>query len=300
MKIMVTGGLGHIGSRLIESIGEQHEVVVVDDLLTQRYCSLFNLGRKIKFLEKSISDLREEDMEGVDVVIHLAAVTNAAGSFSNKEELEKINLEYTSEFIDLCEKKGCKFIFPSSTSVYGTAAETVDESKEEYLNPQSPYAETKIAIENKLKSYKGDHIVLRFGTIFGKSKGMRFHTAINKFCYEASMGIPLTIWEDNFNQYRPYLGINDAIKALNFCLDREDLWGETYNVLTGNYKLSQIVSFIESIQPVRLNMVKTPLLNQYSYHVSDDKIRSRGFFPEDKIEDCIKETLHLLNNVNNQ
>ena len=90
MKIMVTGGLGHIGSRLIESIGEQHEVVVVDDLLTQRYCSLFNLGRKIKFLEKSISDLREEDMEGVDVVIHLAAVTNAAGSFSNKEELEKL------------------------------------------------------------------------------------------------------------------------------------------------------------------------------------------------------------------
>ncbi len=74
----------------------------------------------------------------------------------------------------------------------------VDEncSKDE-LNPQSPYAECKMKkgkIKKKFKNLK--FITLRFGTIFGFSEGIRFHTAVNKFCWQASIGEPITIWKN--------------------------------------------------------------------------------------------------------
>jgi nucleoside-diphosphate-sugar epimerase len=296
MNLLITGGCGHIGSHLIQSLGETHNLTVVDNLLTQRYCSLFNLEIPIKFIEKDIKDLKLEDLKDIDIVIHLAAITNAAGSFNNKEEVEKINLEQTRDFIDLCEYVGCKFIFPSSTSVYGVAADIVYEDEDRFLNPQSPYAESKIKIEKYLKENSSNYLILRFGTIFGISKGMRFHTAVNKFCYEASIGKPLTIWKQNYEQYRPYLGLNDAIKALNQFL-REPHWNETYNVLTENYKLKDIVKYISEIIEIDLNMVDTPLLNQFSYKVSDEKIRKIGFEPDENLNDNIIRTLRTLRNL---
>jgi len=296
MNLLITGGCGHIGSHLIQSLGETHNLTVVDNLLTQRYCSLFNLEIPIKFIEKDIKDLKLEDLKDIDIVIHLAAITNAAGSFNNKEEVEKINLEQTRDFIDLCEYVGCKFIFPSSTSVYGVAADIVYEDEDKFLNPQSPYAESKIKIEKYLKENSSNYLILRFGTIFGISKGMRFHTAVNKFCYEASIGKPLTIWKQNYEQYRPYLGLNDAIKALNQFL-RENHWNETYNVLTENHKLKDIVKYISEIIEIDLNMVDTPLLNQFSYKVSDEKIRKIGFEPDENLNDNIIRTLRTLRNL---
>ena len=274
--ILVTGGLGHIGSKLIRDLSTIYNIIVVDNLLTQRYCSLFDLGSPITFIDKCISEITIKELENVDIVIHLAAITNAAGSFTNKDQTENINLELTDKFIDKCDEAGCKFIFPSSTSVYGTAADIVFEDDDSFLNPQSPYAETKIGIENKLKDYDSGHIILRFGTIFGASIGMRFHTAINKFCYEASLNKPLTIWKENYNQYRPYLGLNDAISSILFVIKNGE-WGETYNVLTKNYKLSEIVDIISSVTPIKeINWADTPLLNQFSYKVSDEKITLLG------------------------
>jgi nucleoside-diphosphate-sugar epimerase len=274
----------------------KHNITVVDNLLTQRYCSLFDLKIPIKFIEKDIKDLKLEDLKVIDIVVHLAAITNADESFNNKEEVEKINYEKTKNFIDICEQAGCKFIFPSSTSVYGVAADIVYEDEDKFLNPQSPYAESKINIENYLKENVSNYLILRFGTIFGISEGMRFHTAINKFCYEASLGRPLTIWKQNYKQYRPYLGLKDAVRALNQFL-RENYWNETYNVLTGNYKLKDIIKSISEIVEINLNMVDTPLLNQFSYKVSDEKIKNIGFEPNENLNDNIIKTLRTLRNL---
>lgn len=295
-EILITGGLGHIGSKLIRTLPIEYNITVVDNLLTQRYCSLFNIGRPIKFIEKCISQITIENLKSIDIVIHLAAITDAEASFDNKNETENINFNLTSDFIDVCEKSNCKFIFPSSTSVYGSAAEIVYEDDESFLNPQSPYADTKIRIENKLKEYKKDYLILRFGTIFGVSKGMRFHTAINKFCYESSLGNPITIWKQNYEHYRPYLGLEDAINAISFFMKKDSLsfWNETYNVLTGNYKLKNIVKDISKLIDIELNMVDTPLLNQFSYKVSDEKIRSIGFRPTSNLQESINKTLMLL------
>jgi len=293
---MITGGCGHIGSKLIRSFPEGYNLTVVDNMWTQRYCSLFNHQRKIKFIEKDIDNITNEDLSGIDIVIHLASITNATNSFHNKSEVELVNYESTIKFMDTCKEVGCKFIFPSSTSVYGVALDEVHEDDDSFLNPQSPYAESKIKAEKYLRTNGLEYLILRFGTIFGNSDGMRFHTAINKFCYQASIGEPLTVWKENFDQYRPYLGLNDCINSILHFLGCDD-WNETYNVLTGNYKLSDIITMIKTNIDIDVDMVDTPLLNQYSYLVNCDKISQTGFVPRDVIQLEIETTLDRLRNL---
>lgn len=298
--IVITGACGHIGSLLINNnLLDEFNIIAVDNFITQRYTSLFNLNSKIKFFEKDFSDV--ELPEGC-TVIHLGAITDAASSTKNSSQVEEINITQTKKFIDKCiESKVHRFIFPSSTSVYGTSAIVVDEDNVIYENPQSPYAQSKLEIERYLESKKDllEYIVLRFGTIFGTSKGMRFHTAINKFCWQASLNIPITVWKENYNQVRPYLGINDAINCIRHCIkfDHEQC-NTKYNVLTGNYKLNDIVDIIKKHVPnLNVDMIDTPLLNQYSYNVDDNKIKSTGFSYSDNLETEIYNTLNLLKNL---
>src|SRR5690242_6751998 len=114
---------------------------------------------------------------------------------------------------------GTRLIHLSSTSVYGTQKAVVAEDCTlEELKPQSPYAETKLKEENLIHSLvnrdKLRAIILRFGTIFGASVGMRYHTAVNKFCWQAVMKQPLAIWKSAYDQKRPYLDLADAIRAI--------------------------------------------------------------------------------------
>jgi nucleoside-diphosphate-sugar epimerase len=300
VNILITGGCGHIGSYLIRKLPLEYRVTVVDNLLTQRYCSLFGLNRRIKFIEKDMNELTEDDIVGTDVVVHLAAITSAVESFKNKEETENVNIVKTEKFIELCQKVRIPyFIFPSSSSVYGASVDVVYEDDDSVVNPQSPYAETKIGIENLLKNQSDiNYLILRFGTIFGESIGMRFHTAINKFCYEVSLGKPLTIWKQNYEQVRPYLGLNDAVGSIMHFLDNLQCFNQTYNVISGNFKLSDVVKSIEKVTgEIELNMIDTPLLNQFSYDVSDEKVRKTGFEPKDKLEESIEKTLKTLDNL---
>jgi len=298
-NIVITGACGHIGSSLLESLPEHVNVIAVDNMLTQRYSSLFALNNKIKFYESNFLDI---DIPEGSTVIHLGAITDAASSINNTEQVEKINIFQTLQFIDKCiQSKVKRFIFPSSTSVYGVAQDVVNEDDSKFENPQSPYAESKLVIEKYLESKKGslEYVVVRFGTIFGTSKGMRFHTAVNKFCWQASLKLPITVWKENFHQTRPYLGLKDAIKALNHVMNLDSKHCNTkYNVLTGNYKLSEIVDIIKQQVPdLQVEMVNTPLLNQYSYHVDSSKIQATGFIANCSLDTEIKKTLSLLNKL---
>ena len=292
-RILITGGLGHIGSKLIRELGDC-ELVINDDLSTQRFCSLFNIGRDFIFWDKSFFDIATKDLEQFDAIIHLAAKTDAASSMKDKDLTLDTNVIKTKDFIHKAETAGVKlFIFPSSTSVYGKGQAVMYEH-EDNTDPQSVYAESKIDVEKVLKESSMPHIVFRFGTIFGTSPGMRFHTAINKFCYQVSFNQPLTIWKENFNQQRPYLGINDAIQAINMALDEKLPINEIYNVLSCNTVLSEIVDTIQKYKKVNINFVDTPLLNQHSYIVNEDKIKKYGFLSSDNLNDAISGTLGLL------
>ncbi len=163
---------------------------------------------------------------GSTAVVHLAAVTDATSSFENRKTVEQVNFAGTERVAQACRQTDCALIFPSTTSVYGTQADVVDEERPiSDLKPQSPYAETKLKSKQllyKLGEEKGlNFVICRFGTIFGTSIGMRFHTAINKFCWQAVMGQPLTVWKTALHQQRPYLDLTDAVAAIKFIIQQK-------------------------------------------------------------------------------
>ena len=307
-KIVITGDLGHIGSKLIRTLPEQVEdveIVMIDNMLVQRYFSLFDLPSQYKytFIEDDILtyDL-DELFEGASHVVHLAAITNAADSFGNADEVEEVNYVGTKKVINACVKNACKLVFLSSTSIYGTQNEVVDENcSAEELNPQSPYAQSKFQSEAELKLHDNelDYIILRFGTIFGFSQGMRFHTAVNKFTWQAIMNQPLTVWRTAYHQKRPYLDINDAVNSIAFIIKNDLFDNDIYNVLTLNATVENIVSVIKKeIDNIKINFVDTEIMNQLSYDVANEKFKKLGFNFTGNLDISINQTINKLRNAN--
>jgi len=310
MKIVVTGALGHIGSKLIREIPDfvdQPEIVMIDNMMTQRYPSLFNLSKKAtyNFVEENINNIDLSILlKGVDVVVHLAAITDAASSFTNADVVEENNFNSTKNLATVCADLGVPLFFPSSTSVYGTQKELVDENcSEEDLKPQSPYAITKLreeAVVKELAETRGlQHITCRLGTIFGTSPGMRFHTAVNKFCWQAAMGQPLTVWKTALDQKRPYLALDDAIRAISMILEKKLFDGRIYNILTCNSTVRNVVDTIKIFIPdVEITLVENQIMNQLSYEIGCDRIQAQGFKATDDLKTGVGATIKLLRNSN--
>mgnify|MGYP006099696709 FL=1 len=307
MNLLITGGCGHIGSYIINNIKKIKKIkktIIIDNLKTTQINSLFN-SKKKNNLKFYIRDLTKEDslkdIKKIDYVIHLASMTNAAGSFSKKKEMYRNNLTCMKNIINFCIKKKAKLIHISSTSVYGKQTNLVDETCEKkYLKPQSPYADIKLMEEKMLKQAKDKlrYVTFRFGTISGTSKGMRFHTAVNKFCLNAALNEPITVYKTALNQFRPYLALTDAFLLFKFTIENNFFKNDIYNALSENYTVNQILNKIKRYKKnISVKFVSSPIMNQLSYHVDKKKINKEGFFFRNKIETDIKNTLNLLKNI---
>jgi UDP-glucose 4-epimerase len=308
VKIVITGALGHIGSRLIHDIlpGEFREVVLLDNLLTQRYGSLFNLPGGVPFRFHA-ADILTADLaglfQGAHAVVHLAAVTDAAASFERPEEAERVNLEGTERVARACLEAGARLIALSTTSVYTPASASVDEGcSGADLQPRTPYAVSKLRAEGMLAALGASRglrfTVCRFGTIYGVSPGMRFHTAVNRFAWQAAMGEPLTVWRTALNQLRPYLDVSDAARALKFVL-RADLFDNSvHNVLTENATVAELLAILRAHAPdLAISEVDSPAMNALSYRVSCERFKAKGFAFHGSLAKGVGETFALLRNA---
>ena len=310
MKLIITGALGHIGSHLIRHIGsifKDAHVVMVDDLSTQRYASLFDLPKNVSytFLEGKAQDMDLSFVKEAQAVIHLAAMTNAAGTASTPELVHENNFQSTKSIADTCLKFNVPLIFPSSTSVYGSQSSLVDEGcTREELQPQSPYAESKLEEEDYIQSLtkKGlQAVICRLGTIFGTSRGMRFHTAVNKFCWQAVMNQPITVWETALHQKRPYLDLEDCVRALCWIMEKDLYDGDVYNIVTENLTVQDVVDQIQTHKPsLEVELVQHKIMNQLSYEVDRRKFEKTGFVFKGSIKQGIEKTITLLNQAHTE
>ncbi|SVE17494.1 uncharacterized protein METZ01_LOCUS470348, partial [marine metagenome] len=234
----------------------------------------------------------------IDYLIHCASMTNAEKSFGKEKEMFKNNLNCLKTVMNFCNSNKVKLIHISSTSVYGKQADLVDETCEKkYLKPQSPYAKIKLIEENLLKKQKKlKYTTFRFGTIAGVSKGIRFHTAVNKFCFNAALNENITVYKTALHQYRPYLSLKDAFQVFKFCIDNNFFKNDIYNALSGNFTVNQILKKIRKIKKkIKITFVKSKIMNQLSYHVDDTKLKNEGLKLNSNLEKDIKDTLNLFN-----
>ena len=288
MNLLITGGCGHIGSYLAENLNKIKKIkktYIIDNLKTTQISSLFNTHKKnnLKFYIKDLTNKNTlNKFKNINYVIHLASMTNAAGSFKVKKEMYRNNLTCMKNIINYCIKNKSKLIHISSTSVYGKQTNLVDETCEKkYLKPQSPYADIKLKEENMLKKFKNKikYTTFRFGTISGVSKGMRFHTAVNRFCLDASLDKDINVYKTALNQFRPYLSLDDAFKLFKFTIENDFFKNDIYNALSENCTVNDILNKIKKYKKnINIKFVSSPIMNQLSYHVDKKSLIRKAFF----------------------
>ncbi|MDN5203188.1 NAD-dependent epimerase/dehydratase [Fulvivirgaceae bacterium BMA10] len=258
MKVLVTGGAGYIGTELVKLLvkNEDVESVTVFDNQSRINYNFF-LGHrrdnhaKIRFINGDILDSRKlkKELDGVDVVYHLAA--NVTTPFANMDAhfFEQVNHWGTAEMTYAIEQSQIKkVIYTSSVSVYGgSSKKIVDE--ETNLNPRTFYGISKMRGEEHI-SRLSDNIstyILRCGNVYGYSKSMRFDAVINKFAFEANFNKRISI-HGNGKQNRAFIHIDLLSKALADLLTTEVPSG-IYNIIERNMEVLEIVDTFKMLIP---------------------------------------------------
>ena len=302
MKLVITGALGYIGSRLMLMPwdGGIEEIVLID-----KPKGLSPHGgewrRPARFIE---GDIRTFDLAAVldrgDIVVHLAALTGPDATLGDPAEVDAINVHGALRVAAACAERGARLVFLSSTSVYDGIDGDVDETTAlDVCPPGNPYASSKHRAEQLIGALARElplaHVIARCGTIYGPSPVMRFHTAVSRFCRQAARGEPLTVWRTAMDQRRPYLDLEDAVRAIQFLIERSGFDGRTFNVVTETATVRDVVAYIAAfVDEVRVDVVDSTIMTPRSQTVSRARIEREGFVFRGGLRDGIGRTLGAL------
>ncbi|MEM3727747.1 MAG: SDR family oxidoreductase [Candidatus Bathyarchaeia archaeon] len=236
MKVLVTGGLGYLGSILIEKLIKLgFEVRVLDSILYGNFIT--DVSDSFELIKGDIRDEKvlQSALKDVEAVVHLAGIIGDTASSLDMELSIDVNYLATKKLAELCGKRNVKLIFSSTCSVYGAQPGQLITEKSK-VAPLSLYAFSKLLSEKAIERLCKKYVIFRLGTLFGFSPRMRFDLVINKFIGQAIQGKTITVFGGE--QYRPFVHLQDVteyfIKALNV-----DING-IYNIGGNNYKIIEV------------------------------------------------------------
>ena len=257
MNILVTGGAGYIGTELISLLTSNNavdKIIIYDNLSRQNYNLFLGLKlyhhKKVQFVRGELLDSRSlrKVLKGIDVVYHLAAKVTTPFDSSDSHAYEQVNHWGTAELVYAVEESAVKkFIYTSSTGVYGAAEDEVDEQVTP--SPQTFYAISKLRGEEHVRrlAEKIDTYIFRCGNVYGYSKSMRFDSVINKFIFEANFNKMVTVQGDG-KQSRTFIHVDQLSRALNR-LPTVDLPSGTYNLVDRTFRIFDIVDELKQLIP---------------------------------------------------
>jgi nucleoside-diphosphate-sugar epimerase len=306
-RTLVTGGAGYVGSMVVDALlADGRRVRVLDSLAVGDGRSLLqHWGREgFEFVAGDVRDahVRRSALEGVDAVVHLAAIVGDPACARDPDTARAVNVQATRALLHESAARGVeRFVFASTCSNYGKMDDGDAFATEAWdLRPVSLYAETKVAAElDVLAASHADFATtcLRFATVYGVSPRMRFDLTVNEFTRDALVAGELVIYGEQF--WRPYIYVRDAARAVTSVLDApvEHISGEVFNVGdTGeNFRKQDLVEMLRA----RLPDMKVERVAQADdprdYRVSFDKIRNRlAFSITKRVDQGIDEVLALL------
>jgi len=236
MKYLITGGAGFIGSHIVDRLLAQgDQVIVLDDFSVGKKENLPKSHPNLVIFESDImvDNVSPLLFEGVDILIHLGALTRPRESFINPEETFRVNVLGTKRMLEL-SKNVKKFIFTSSASVYGYQDEFPFQEHAK-LNPASPYALTKQLGEDMANYYseKMQINIIRPFNVYGdrQDPNSPYASAVSTFINSLKTGKEISISGDG-TQFRDFIFIDDIVD-LFLKVANSDLTGQTFNGGTG-------------------------------------------------------------------
>ena len=257
MNVLITGGAGYVGTELVIALAHFEEIskIIVYDNLSKGHHNLllgsrFNHSDKIVLVTGEILDTRQlkKLFHEVDVVVHLAAVVTTPFANTDPHFYEQVNHWGTAEVVYAAEESNVeKFIYLSSTSVYGTEATLANEST--LPSPQTFYGISKLLGEehvNRLMSKK-NALIIRGGNVYGYSRSMRFDAVINRFMFDANFSNRVQI-SGNGKQTRSFIHVQYLVDALVQCILKSVPSG-SYNLVDKNLQILDILDVLKEIYP---------------------------------------------------
>lgn len=257
MNVLVTGGAGYVGTKLVKQLTTLKEVdkVIVYDNLSRGNYNLFlgdpiAYGDKIEFIQGDILDSRllRKTLKDIDYVYHLAAKVTTPFANTDPHFYEQINHWGTAELVYALEESDVKkLIHLSSTSVYGSSEIMVDE--ESQLHPRTFYGVSKMRAEKHVQRLidQDRALIIRSGNVYGYSKSMRFDAVINKFAFETNFHKRIII-QGSGNQYRAFVHVNDLVRNLA-ALISNDVPADVYNIVSKNLAVLELVDVFKELCP---------------------------------------------------
>jgi nucleoside-diphosphate-sugar epimerase len=296
MKILIGGGCGYIGSRLIpELVALGHEVDVIDLLWFGNH-----LPEGVTVLEKDLFDISSKDMAGYEQFIFLAGLSNDPMAEYSPAKNFVYNGALPSYLAYEAKKAGIKrFIYASSGSVYGYSTDgPYDE--EAPITCSYPYGISKFQGEKgvmQLQDADFSVIALRQGTLSGYSPRMRFDLIVNTMFKAAMTTGQITV--NNPAIWRPIFDIRDAVTAYAKAIDADYSVSGTFNVASENYTVGQVAEAVkaevEKLTGKAITIETKHVEDFRNYRVSIEKAETiLGFRPQYGLTDTIQDVFKNL------
>ena len=310
--ILITGGAGYIGSILTsELLRQNYRVTILDSLLFGGESIVpflshpnFHFVKTDVTEPRAVRDALRGGWQKPDTVIHLAAIVGfPACQAVGKQVAWRYNVEATKTVFGQASDLGVeRFVFASTYSNYGLSEDGKPVTEESPLNPQSLYAETKIASEEFLLSQKDAAcapLLFRFATLYGVSPRTRFDLIVNQFVLEAYTKRQLIIYQRGYS--RSFVHIRDVVRGVIMGIEAEvaKVRGQVFNLgaENGNYSKNDIVQLVLKRMPETSVEYKDLTFggDMRDITVSFDKIkRVLGFDTTLNVDDGVREVLFAL------
>lgn len=298
MNILITGGAGYVGAILTPRlINLGHNVKVVD--LMMYGDSVFEKSdfdkSKLEIIKGDIrdQDLLKKSMKNVDVVMHLACISNDPSFDLNPELGRSINLDAFEPLVQISKAAGVKrFIYASSSSVYGVK-EVPNVTEDMSLEPLTDYSKFKADCEVILSKYADESwttTTIRPATVCGYSPRQRLDVIVNILTNHAFHNREIKVFGGG--QLRPNIHIEDMVDAYVLLLNapHAKVNGKIFNAGFENQTVDELATMVQKVVGQDVKIIKTSTDDNRSYHISSNKIQTElGFKPRHTIEDAVKD-----------
>jgi UDP-glucose 4-epimerase len=304
-KVVVTGGLGFIGSHLVEKLSEDNLVVIIDDQSTGNIENIkhFNISKIDTTLGDITSINLEEIFDGADYVFHEAAVTSVQKSVDDPFISNKVNITGTLKVLEAAKNTNVKkVVLASSSAVYGDA-ESLPLSEDDPVNPLSPYAVGKTTGElycNVFSEIYGlPTISLRYFNVFGprQDPNSQYAAVIPIFIDKILKNESPIIYGDG-EQSRDFVSVKNVVAA-NIMAAESKLTG-AFNIGLGkSTTINQLFSMIKEIIGIDIQPIyEKERPGDIKYSLADiSKAKSLGYDPKADFKEELKETVEWFKKV---
>ncbi len=294
--ILITGGAGYVGAVLTPKLIQLgHRVKVIDLMMYGE--DVFERGdfdkSKLEIIKGDIRDtaLLKKAMVNVDVVMHLACISNDPSFDLNPELGKSINLDAFEPLVQISKAAGVKrFIYASSSSVYGVKEEP-NVTEDMSLEPLTDYSKFKADCEVILNKYVDQSwtvTTIRPATVCGYSPRQRLDVIVNILTNHAFHNREIKVFGGG--QLRPNIHIEDMVDAYLLLLEapHEKVNGKIFNAGFENQTVDELANMVQRIVGADVKIIKSNTDDNRSYHISSKKIQTElGFKPKKTIEDAV-------------